>query len=334
MVYFPLEEAQIVSLFVQSVTYGIHVVTFTLCAWSMLHRRTEHGANPVNWAMLSVATTLFVIGTVDLALNLYINIHAFIFYTGHGGPTADFANLSNWSHVVRSVTTQLQILIADATLIHRCWIVRNHQRRVIALPVLIWFADVAAAIAYLYYTARSSSDPSLVRSRKSFLSAFIILSDIVNIVTTALIVIQIWWIHKQSTQHLCSSSRDSGRLSLARINRIFIDSAILYTGIGIIGFIVEVSQSNAVYAVLSLSVEIAGIQFNLIMLRISSGNATERTEAAMETPTLKFRSKTTTQDQRDTVSAAETTPEFLISEKLSGDVSTSGAAISVDEAGA
>lgn len=100
MVKFPFAEAQIVSLFVQSVIYGIHATTFAIYMWTWTHR-SKGSRKSINWPMLSVAVALFAIGTIDLAFNLYHIIVAFIYYTGPGGATGEFEHISNWANVIR-----------------------------------------------------------------------------------------------------------------------------------------------------------------------------------------------------------------------------------------
>lgn len=99
MANFPIQEAQLISLFMQSTVYGVHVVTFLMCMWALL--RPLNSGRPVNWPWLSVAVILFAIGTADVSFNLYHNLIAFIYYTGLGGAQAQFEDLSSWVNVMR-----------------------------------------------------------------------------------------------------------------------------------------------------------------------------------------------------------------------------------------
>lgn len=96
---FPIAEAQLTALFLQSIAYGLHVVTFTacMCVWISRPRMSVTG----RWPWMAVAVALFLIGTIDVSFNFYHNLVAFIFYTGPGGPTAEFEDLSSWVNVIR-----------------------------------------------------------------------------------------------------------------------------------------------------------------------------------------------------------------------------------------
>lgn len=118
MASFPIKEAQLVALFVQSVTYGIpsHIVTFSVCVRTLVHS-SGSGAKPFNWRWLLIGLVLFGVGTIDVSFNLYHNLIAFIFYTGPGGAETQFGDISNWVNVMRSVWTFVQAMVPDAALV-------------------------------------------------------------------------------------------------------------------------------------------------------------------------------------------------------------------------
>lgn len=97
---FPIAEAQLTALFLQSIAYGLHVFTFAACMYSWLSRPQTSSASG-RWPWMAIAVALFLIGTVDVAFNFYHNLVAFIFYTGPGGPAGEFEDLSSWINVIR-----------------------------------------------------------------------------------------------------------------------------------------------------------------------------------------------------------------------------------------
>lgn len=88
------------ALFMQSVTYGIHAVTFSVCIWKLIDK-LRSGKGHVNWPWIFVAVALFTIGTVDVSFNLYHNLSAFILYKGPGGAEEEFMAFSSWINVMR-----------------------------------------------------------------------------------------------------------------------------------------------------------------------------------------------------------------------------------------
>ena len=97
---FPVDVAQLVALFMEAVTYGIYVVTLALCVRSLFWGR--HGLKAtVNWPMAAVTALMCVFATLDVALGLRHNLEAFVYYTGPGGPAAEFDNISYWVNVMK-----------------------------------------------------------------------------------------------------------------------------------------------------------------------------------------------------------------------------------------
>ncbi|EED84757.1 predicted protein [Postia placenta Mad-698-R] len=102
MPVFPIDEAQLVALFMQSVTYGVHVVTFTICMWKLV-KKFRSGQGSAHWPWTVIA--LFANGTVDVSFNLYHNLIAFIFYRGNGGAEEEFTASSTWLNLIRNMET-------------------------------------------------------------------------------------------------------------------------------------------------------------------------------------------------------------------------------------
>ena len=97
---FPVTEAQIVALFMEAVTYGVYVVTLAMCIRSLFWDR-QGLKTKINWAMVIVMVLMAIFSTLDVALGLRHNLDAFIFYSGPGGPAAEFDNISYWVNVMK-----------------------------------------------------------------------------------------------------------------------------------------------------------------------------------------------------------------------------------------
>lgn len=99
---FAISQAQLAALFMQSVAFGIHIITFAACIYSWFCRSTNTPTGTqgsARWMVIAIA--LFVIGACDVSFNFYHNLIAFVEYKGPGGPNAAFNNASNWVNVIR-----------------------------------------------------------------------------------------------------------------------------------------------------------------------------------------------------------------------------------------
>ena len=99
---FPINLAQLVALFVESVTWGIQIVTFTQCVWALFATAKNNGGRRrVNITLLAWAVALFIWGTLDISFAVYRNITAFVYYTGPGGSIVIFSQISDYVTVLR-----------------------------------------------------------------------------------------------------------------------------------------------------------------------------------------------------------------------------------------
>lgn len=97
---FPIAEAELVALFMQSITFGAHAVTFVICMHRWLRRSKTPELNSKSWPWVFVAVALFVIGAMDVIFNLYHNLGAFIF-RGPAAASSHFRMISEWINTVR-----------------------------------------------------------------------------------------------------------------------------------------------------------------------------------------------------------------------------------------
>jgi len=115
--------------------------------------------------------------------------------------------------------------LGDALVIYRCYCVWNNNLPLVILPLLLLGGSIAVNI----YTLSWFQHP-MDFSRKSeimSLNAIYPISLIQNVITTGLIALKIWNQHRQSS---ASGVVDrSSRLSLIKIMRIIVESAMVYT---------------------------------------------------------------------------------------------------------
>ncbi|KAH9948559.1 hypothetical protein B0H21DRAFT_707667 [Amylocystis lapponica] len=274
----------------QSVVYGIHVVTFMTCVLMLYRRTSTCMSRRHNWFMLWITVTLFVIGTLDVAFDLYHNLVAFVFYKGPGGAEQDFTHISNWANVTRievsdnfqTVWLALEVCVSDAVLIYRCWITYSRRWSVIALSMLLWLAVVAAAVMVVYYMITAQEHMGLttmlaVPKLQQWVTVFGALTITLNVCTTSLIVYRMWMVNRRMVLLLGKNNADGGRTSLSHVIRIIIESALLYTASCIATFVADLVGSTAIYSVAGVMVELAGISFNLIVIRVVQGTSIEHT---------------------------------------------------------
>ncbi|EGO03192.1 hypothetical protein SERLA73DRAFT_69100 [Serpula lacrymans var. lacrymans S7.3] len=261
---FPITTAQIVGLFMECILYGIYLVTLVQCLRALLWSDSNHAfksRNKINWPMLVVAILLCTFATLDVAFGLRHNLVAFVYYTGQGGATAEFEDISYWVNVMKTVDYVIQTLIGDA--------------------MLITFAtlDTSALLNV------SQAEP--------FVDSVLGTTLGMNIITT---LYRIWSVDRQTARMTVSTSSRRGS-RLKHVVRILVESAALYTVSVLVFVCTYAASNNANYGTSDNVVQIIGISFNLIIIRITSGRSFENMTAVAPTlPTIEINKRRTMQN--------------------------------------
>ncbi|KIJ29403.1 hypothetical protein M422DRAFT_188530 [Sphaerobolus stellatus SS14] len=276
---FPITEAEIVGLCTGAIVYGIYLVSSAFYAAALLTHHDEwKKPRDINWPMLLVGITLFSIGTLNLALSLYSTIRAFVLFSG--GPTEDFSDISNWVNVMQALAVTVQTSIADVVLVYRCWVVYGKSIRVVALSTLLWMGNVVCTIAIVRVEIHLNHG-GLVTAKelRPWITALWALTISLNIITTGLLVSRIWRIEKANDvlRQSIRTKITSRRSNLRQVIRNIMESGLLYTMTAFITFVVYLANSDAVYPVSGMGIQLMGIAFNLIIIRVTYREREEQT---------------------------------------------------------
>ncbi|KAF9531399.1 hypothetical protein CPB83DRAFT_809063 [Crepidotus variabilis] len=265
---FPVTEAQLTGMFLESICFGVLLVTLGFCLQVLFtYKGRLKRLDEVNWLMVSVTAFSFVIAVFDISIGFYHNLKIFVFLQVKGDPAEEFANISDWVNVARSVTIQLQILLGDAMLIYRCWIVWNRAFLPIVTSLFLWLA--AAAMATWVIVIQVTFKSHLLISGKQLMPAittFWALTIALNMLTTGLLVYSIWRVELGNKRVRSTNSIDRPS-SLGQVIRYLIESGLLYTFTSLMTFMTVVTNSNGSYPISDAEIMIVPIAFNLIIIR-------------------------------------------------------------------
>ncbi|KAJ7844902.1 hypothetical protein B0H14DRAFT_3868192 [Mycena olivaceomarginata] len=273
---FPITEAQIVGLFLESVFWGIYLVTFFLSLRSLLFSKNfdRRRLSDLNWPMLVVIFAMCSFATLDVAVGLLHNIQAFVLYKGSGGAAEEFSNISDWVNITKAVNVLGQTTLGDGMLIFRCWKVYSKSWRVVAFSILLYLGGTACAVMILRVEATLHSHTLITsNSLNPLILSFWVLTIVQNIITTGLLVFRIWRVDRENTRFAYNASQ-GGQSRLHQVMRIVIESGLMYTTIAFLTFITQITNSNSTYGVSDVEVQVVGITFNLIIIR-AHNRATE-----------------------------------------------------------
>ncbi|KAJ3720725.1 hypothetical protein DFJ43DRAFT_1004861 [Lentinula guzmanii] len=289
---FPVDTAQIVALFMESVTYGVFLTTFMMCLHGLLYSPTHRfHLKPyfkVNYRMLIAAYLMFIFASLDVAFGLCHNINAFVTMNGNGsgnGPeNAEkvFGDMGNWLNVMKFVDYVVQTFVGDTILIYRCYLVWDRTWYVIIPSVLLCLAETVCGCMVAVIEASPESGGSLNSSTISpFITSMLSITLATTILTTSLIVYRLWNVqsHSQTLLHF----QQERKLDFGHSIYVMVESGLLYTLSLVILFAVYITSSNAELGVSDSVVQIIGITFNMIIIRTS--HVSSRTQSTAPGPT-------------------------------------------------
>ena len=96
---FPIDEAELLALSMESVAWSIQLMTFIFCIWAFTARSQTQSRRLINWPFV-YAFVLFDMGTMHVCLSLYRALDAFVYNKSAGDAVS---MLSQWSNTVRIV---------------------------------------------------------------------------------------------------------------------------------------------------------------------------------------------------------------------------------------
>ncbi|KAJ3981915.1 hypothetical protein F5890DRAFT_1532883 [Lentinula detonsa] len=315
---FDITAAQNVALFMECILYGVYLVSLGYCLRALLLEPFEQGLQRkkhINWVMLMVALLLCLFATLNVAFGLRHNLDAFSYYHGPGGATEELNDISYWVNVMKTADYVAQTFIGDGMLIYRCYIVYGKNWKIIIPSIFFWLGGSVCGVilTYTFVTLRS---PALIDNSKAvpYVDTMAALSLTMNTLTTALIVGKIWSVDRQNAT-LMSNTTANATHTLHRVMRIIIESAALYTISTLIFVITYVAGSNSNYGTSDSVVQIIGISFNLIIIRVDAGKSYNGRKAE-SISSLLFQQQPRSREQSSPLSLPSTTTDSALNGNL------------------
>ncbi|KAM6490154.1 hypothetical protein JOM56_014346, partial [Amanita muscaria] len=255
-----------VAAILQAFLYGLYLVSLAHALRWLLYDEdgwTLKSRKKVNWSLSAITVILFVLSTTDVAFI----ITRLLTYTGGGGGEARFGGgdmITQKLNIASVAVENTTLLITDAVLIIRCWLVYQRSGRVVFLPILLWLANLTFTIlwlvTYTVFVVHAPGNESAITS-----PSFQVLYSChfaTNLYATSAIIYRVWSVAREN----------NGRTSiLFRASRIIATTGILYTCTSlpavVMTFYIETIRPGYLLCD-ALNFSMAGITFNLLQIRV------------------------------------------------------------------
>ncbi|KAF7335787.1 Carboxylic ester hydrolase [Mycena venus] len=284
-----LPAAELIAQTLGCILFGVYLVTLGIAARLLL--TMESGKlkrrSAINWTIVIVSIVIFVNATLNLVVSTIAIVQAFVLYTGPGGAEHVFMNGSGWQTIVKSFTVPFQSLVGDSILIYRCWFLWNKNWVVIALPLLVWLANIACAIRLLDLLGQASQGLVISSTVQPWGQAFWSMTICINVMATSLIVGRIWMVEKDNRKFgIDTLSQNRPRTVLSHAMQNIIESGMIYTVLSIFTLVTYTLQSTLHYPASHLEIQSVGITFNLIIIRASRTSLSRQDVASADAVTV------------------------------------------------
>jgi len=156
------------------------------------------------------------------------------------------------------------VWIGDALLIYRCFIIWKKRWSIIAVPLLLYFTNIALNIVIaVNWTTRVGPATKQIKMLHKFPLP---LSFAQVVTTTTLICYRLIRHHRASRASGIQPSNN--RLSLFHVVRIMLESAAIYAILLFVAIIIQFVHPMALWVISGMKVPIIGIAFTLLTIRL------------------------------------------------------------------
>ncbi|KAI0044750.1 hypothetical protein FA95DRAFT_1608277 [Auriscalpium vulgare] len=268
-----LDVATLASVFVGSILYGVHVVTFGNAVKVLLFKKRRQARRPI----LIVATFLFFFfGTMFVAIAFRWVLDAFVSYKGPGGPIAKLLQISGVVPQLIAIPLTAQTLIGDAMLIYRCFVLYRQNWLIVVLPIMCWLGTLILGVLIVVVTSKIEEQTTIsnIQLEPMILSS-LGLTVAVNSFCTSMIVYKIWTMREQLQSVLSAPQDLAPKTQYGQIISVLVESTAMYSVCALLLLILEIRKSNGAYIIYHATIQVAGIAFNLVTIRIDQGRSVE-----------------------------------------------------------
>ncbi|KAJ3515206.1 hypothetical protein NLJ89_g1906 [Agrocybe chaxingu] len=256
-----------------AILYGADLVMYFMTMHTLFYDHDGDDNTPRSRRFFVIySTALFLLLTINISVNSIWGERMWItFRDGPGGvPAYIMAEVSVWYQTMGSTSVVAMVLLGDALMLYRLFIIYGSRYWAIALPILIYFAAFSLAILELVLAANPGRD-FFQGKNINFGTPYFSLVIALNLVITILICTRLTKLSKMVSRNLGS---DSAR-TYTSIVSMLIESAAPYSLVGILFLIFYAAGSTTAIssAFGQVWAKLACISPQLITLRVVTGRA-------------------------------------------------------------
>ncbi|KAK0221096.1 hypothetical protein EDD85DRAFT_261836 [Armillaria nabsnona] len=274
--------------------YGIHTGIIAVTIWAVASRDNFQN-NRRSHFLLVVILLLYLLVGFDLSMQWIAAILTFITNGQSFWVAYAFGNLSTPTQVAAGMAGILNTLLADATLIWRCWIVWGRSWRIVLVPIACTILATVSRGFVIYYDAFGSVE------NISPLALFFERGVNWAVLYSSFILATLLWCTILIVYRILRVGGAAGRIHVyQRVIEMLVESASLYSAMIIVWLVFEVRNEIVGEYVEILVVVMRGIMPTILVGHVAAGHARPDDSWSESTPRSSLRFRNQSGSQNDT----------------------------------
>ncbi|KAG0699931.1 hypothetical protein DFH29DRAFT_934702 [Suillus ampliporus] len=250
----PLDEASLLSLFLETLLYGVFLNLYLLMLLILLNKTGTQ-----RQLLITVATLLLCFATAHLLIDFVRALEAFIFEVHTIGADGYYLILASPLQLAKTTVYVTQTILADGVIVWRCYIL-NRRRLSIAIPgCIVLLANGALGCSVIWILSQTPLASPISATGAWCITAFYILTMLLSVTCTGLIAWRIY--HTRRVM-------PGGFGSLLPVFIVIVESGALYSTSVLASLIAFLAGSNGKYPAVDVIPSVMGISFCLIILQV------------------------------------------------------------------
>ncbi|KAK0457291.1 uncharacterized protein EV420DRAFT_517758 [Desarmillaria tabescens] len=242
--------------FIHGIYTGLYATSIWVLATSSISKTRIY--------MGCLITTLYVLCTIQIAVS-WIELRTALVYGTSAQSRYGRLSASLSLEVTSAVASALNVLVADCTIIWRCWVVWGQSWKIVALPIIFVVSGIFCGIKLVVHQYTVSSGDAVVTK---WAVATIATTLGTNVLCTTLIITRIVRVTRRQRGMF-----DLGLRTYRGVIEILVESAALYSITYLLLAIFYPLSNNGYMFAQALVYPITGIAPTMIIARVASGQA-------------------------------------------------------------
>ncbi|KZO99346.1 hypothetical protein CALVIDRAFT_378428 [Calocera viscosa TUFC12733] len=240
--------------------YGFFCALFGITIHVLCFRRKT---KRINYVLLVASLLIFVLTTLDVVLQCNRLLLGLLFTPPGLSPDAYFSGSGTWTYALQLSALMTNILVADAVLLYRVWVVWGKRWPFIVVNSILWCAVLGSTIRVIQLEVEGVRNP-LDFANLLMLDHWAVVVPALSlghtVLATGLIAVRLFQVERTVSAYT--------RKSLFPVMRIVVESGAIYAILMLVETVTLATSSAASLLFSQLIPPAIGITFALIVCRV------------------------------------------------------------------